>query len=774
MMKKIISPIRFKAASAALALLTVAGAWAAEPSVEMLLPQDLRAPRLLRTLAEFPASLCRSRINLALGDIFFSKAEYAAALEYYNRIADNAFSGDVADGFLFRKAFSLMKVGYYAEAAATFARISDASTPSSPAYFYIAYLDYVGGDYDRAYTRFQAAQRAGGEKAGEAAYYINQIDFYRGDYRKVANAAERLLAGDIPDELKGETLRVSGIAFFKTGDKTRAQEYLQRYVGEAGTGAELTAVYSLATILYDRGDYDAALPLFSAVTEDPGALAQSAWLYIGQILQRQGDASGAALAFDKAARQSWDSDVAETAAYNLAVSSGSGLGLPFADAAGAMENFIESYPSSPYAANLSRYLANAYYGKGDYANALRQVEKISPQDASAKLLRQKTLYMLGVEALRQGRLTDAERYLTEASASSAPDKDVAAQAALWLGETHFLRKDYRKAAASYEAALASGRLGANTALARYDLGYAYLKLREYAKARNAFKSAIDAGTLSGYQLEDARMRYADCLYYTGAYADALAIFRSIAAQGGQNGAYADIRVADIQGRNGNVAEKISILERVVASDQAGPWQSTALARLADAYTEKGDDRKAAELYARMLGSGQNSEETLQTYYSLATNADNLYNTGDFEAAYKAYRHLESSGIDVFQPSAVLGIMRTSPSDQEVYRYAAMAEAIPQLQTELEDDIRYNVFQADRLLQAGRPAEAEKLLTSVVDAGSSDSYWLARAYIALADAYAAQEKDYLARLYLETLRDNYPGKDSTIPQMISSRLKALQK
>ena len=73
------------------------------------------------------------------------------------------------------------------------------------------------------------------------------------------------------------------------------------------------------------------------------------------------------------------------------------------------------------------------------------------------------------------------------------------------------------------------------------------------------------------------------------------------------------------------------------------------------------------------------------------------------------------------------------------------------------------------LDNGAVGDAEKILTEFTDAGSPHEYWLARGFIALADVYHTRGKDYLAVEYLKSLRDNYPGKELDIHDMIATRL-----
>lgn len=771
---------------------------------------EAETPLLLKGfLNDFKASGYYDRATLMLADWYFYNGDYHLAYGYYSGIRDNAFSGTVRDGMLYRKAFSMMKAGYYDEAALLFRQLAGNAEYGESARFYLAYIDYVRGDYDKAYEEFQKISSSGA-KGNEAEYYLNQIEYQRGNYRKVATTSERLLSVPIPDEMLAETMRVGGLSYFKLGDRTSAGNLLRRYADRTGDGAELAALYALATIYYDEGNYSKALPLFTTITEYPGDLAQSSWLYIGQIYIAQGDAQAAALAFDKASRESWDGTVAETAAFNLAVNSTAGMALPFSDAVKAMEKFIDTYPSSPYASSLSSYLANAYYGQRDYENALRQVEKISGKNPAAAEMKQKILYQKGITEFQQGKLTEAISSLKEAASTRMPDREVAAQASLWLGDAYYLKKDYRNAVAAYESALSGNGAGNNRALAYYNLGYAYMKQKNYAKAENAFREATRLNGLDSGQLADALMRYGDTLYYNGKYSDALSLFRSLKSQPDADQTYAMIRESDILGREGKLKEKISILETLKNGNDTGIWHDTVISRLADAYSETGDDRRATEMYSLIIDSSASGTDNSQAYYAIAANADNLFKAGDMEGALIAYRKMEQSGIPNLYPSALAGIMRTSTNDTEIADYAARVASLPGISADERNEAIFTGAEAgvriggqqlaeakkaldelarsadrdwgakaavalgEQLLKEGDATGAEEILLYLVDNGSDDNYWLARGYIALADAYSAQDKDYLARLYLENLQTNYPGKEKDIKDMINKRLKSLSK
>lgn len=66
-------------------------------------------------------------------------------------------------------------------------------------------------------------------------------------------------------------------------------------------------------------------------------------------------------------------------------------------------------------------------------------------------------------------------------------------------------------------------------------------------------------------------------------------------------------------------------------------------------------------------------------------------------------------------------------------------------------------------------KAEAQVKDFMQKGTPHQYWMARALIVLSDTYKAKGDNFQARQYLESLKENYKGKEPDIQQLINERL-----
>lgn len=877
----------------------------------------LSATLLERFVASHPSSPLALDARLMLADRFFFTGDFQSAMRAYQEIDRDMLSGDSRRLYTYREALSMLKCGYYDEARALFRTLRDDKEYKAAADFYDAYIDYATGDLDTAYRKF--SRLSGSRERGlEADYYLLQIEYRRGNYHEVASRGPRLLESTPAPALVPETMNVIGMSLFKLGDTNAARQWLERYLESAGNAAADNARYAVGTIYYDNGDIEKARQLFEGLTDSTPDISQSAWHYLGQIALADGDETTATLAFERASRYIADPATSETALYNYAAATTRGGKTPFGNGIDVLERFSSNFPSSRYASSVDEYLATAYYNANDYERALRSIDKISRPSAAVLAARQKIVYQLGMRRMVNGDAAGAVELLRQGAASGS-DPRIAAQSSLWLGDALYSLGRYGEAAESYSRALSGSLAQENRGLALYNLGYARHKSGRYGDALVSFRKAAESNELDATLREDAAMRVADCLYYTGRYSEADQAYARLAEGGGRDAVYASMRRATLMGRNGDVAGKIKLLKSLAdnSANRKSPWLPEILEQLAGAYAEKGDDAKAASVYERYLSlypsgrraassalalarslrkAGQTvkseieyrkvienwpaseearqadsdlrriyaSEGKLLEYAEYLRNApggfsidaaemeqltfeaaedawnddpdnleplrdylrkypngsdaeaawymlaESLHDRGDRPGALEAYRRLYAYGPGEYYLAAIAGIMRDSDNDSDVLSAARALQSASGAGAELAEEAtfyeasalsdaresasraraasllgqlarnpaslwgaRAAVTLAGMQLRASQPSQAEKTLLVFIDAGTPHQYWLARGYILLADVYEAQGKSYLSRQYLESLRDNYPGNDLDIHDMITTRLRKLK-
>lgn len=599
---------------------------------------DANCIDLLQTFIEtYPASPLALSARLASADYFFFSGKFGNALTAYSDIDYSRIPPADRPTYYYRKALSMTKTGQYREARPIFESLSADKGFEIPSLYYLAYLDYIEGDLDKAYTQFEEVSNdMDGEKIDgiEPDYYLAQIDFTRAQYRKVIENGERLLRSNPVGELVPEARRIVGLSYFKLGDYENAKDNLLKYVRTPDIEPASDAVYALGVIDYHEGDLDGALRRFSGLTDLNNDLAQSAYLYLGQIAVKEGDSNAAAISFEKASKMNFDPKVTETALYNYIAARTRGGNIPFSSSIPLLQGFLDQFPRSKYASEVREYLANAYFNEKDYANALASINKIPNPSSKVLAAKQKVLYELGMESMVNGRAADARRFLTEAVEIKG-EAAVRTQSWLWLGDADYLLGKYSEAEKAYREYLRNDRRGENSTLATYNLGYALIMQDKYTQAASSFSDALKGSPALPKRLqEDALIRLADAQYYAGDYRKALANYGKAIDGGAIDSDYAAYRRAVMYGLAGDTKRKLSELSSLPSLYPDSKWLADALLEKGQTYRGLGDTAKAVEAFEQLRSRHQQSAQARKGMLNLALTYMQAGDTGRAEAAYK--------------------------------------------------------------------------------------------------------------------------------------------
>lgn len=707
---------------------------------------------LLREFASTnPASPLAIEAQLASADYFFFAHQWGAAKEAYDDMDFSLIPPARVSLYEYRKGLSMINCGYYNEARPMFASLEGSAEFGLPARYYMAYLDYIDGDYDRAYRGFAAVademsgtglegrrtSRVSYESEGiEPGYYMAQMEYERGDYEDAVAHARSLLQKRPVPELVPEMLRVAGLGYFKLDDYDTARGFLEQYVNARQVSPADDAVYALAVIEYEDGEYDTAAQLFSGLTDLNNDLAQSAYLYLGQIAVEEDDDSAAAMAFDKASSMSYDRKVTEAALYNYVAARTRGGNIPFSSAIPLLEEFLEHYPSSRYAADAEEYLAMAYYNDKSYLKALRSLEKINSPSEEVREAVQKTLYQLGVEAMNNGNPSAAVGYLERCASQRMPDRLLGDRASLWLGDAHYSLEEWNEAAQAYRrfiSAAGSGssrrELSADLPLARYGLAYTLMKKSDYRGAADAFRTLLSGGGLPSQLENDSRVRLADCLYYTGDYKGATKFYTEAVERGGQDVDYALYRRAVMYGLAGDVDRKISELDALRRRFPDSRWSASAMLEKARTYAALGRQQEAVRAFEDLRKTHRNSAEARKGMLSLAIT---YMETSKPDKAEEVYKEIIRSWPTSEEASlANEDLRRFYAGRGELPSYAQFLASVPNAPRIDADEMERLEYEAAEAAWSEEDDSAGEKLLRYVER-YPDGRWLAAALLRLAE------------------------------------------
>lgn len=582
---------------------------------------DADCVELLREFAEkYPASPLALPARLAAADYFFFAHHFGNALAAYEEIDYSRINPADRALYNYRKALSMLRTGRFDEARPILESLRSEKGFELAAEYYIAYCEYVGGNFNTAYEAFsEVAQALHGENPEGMVpeYYLVQIDYLRGHYDKTISEGRQLLAKEAVAELVPETQRVVGLSYFKTGDYDNAWKYLRLYMRHEDINHAPDAIYALGVIDYQRGEYDLASDRFSALTDLDNDLAQSAYVYLGQIAVKENDNNAAAISFEKASKMNYDPNVTETALFNYIAARTRGGNIPFSSSIPLLQNFLSQYPRSKYAPQAQEYLATAYFNEHDYARALESINRILHPSEDVLNAKQKILYELGMESMSNNRPSAARDYLAE-GVKIGKDAAVRTQSWLWLGDAYYALGAYGEAEKAYQAYLKADRRGENRTIAEYNLAYALLMQDKYAQAASRFANSLKATPMLPKRLqEDALIRMADAQYYAGDYKNALKNYSTAIENGAADSDYATFRRAVMYGLGGDIKMKLAELSAMPSRFPTSKWLPNALLEKGQTYTGLGETANAVKTFEQLRSTYRQSAQARKGMLNLA-------------------------------------------------------------------------------------------------------------------------------------------------------------
>lgn len=507
-----------------------------------------------------------------------------------------------------------------------------------------------------------------------------------------------------------------------------------------------------------------AMGRFSAET------ASEATLWLGEALYKQGDYQQAVENYNRFLKETPSSNPNHSLAlYDMAYAK---FALKdFSSAKDYFSRFLKSLtstsPTDVTALNadaLNRRGDCAYYcsdfsaAEADYARAT----EVAPSAADYPMYQQAVIK--GLRRDHQGKIEGLAAMMRK-----FPNSVLIPSAMLETGESYTELEQNDKAIQTYTA-LASrfpstpqGRQGSLLlAIALLNLGRQDEAIDKYKHVIRAYPTSEEARAAA----EDLKHIYADL----GRVSDYAAFLATVPDAPKMD--QSEIIALQLEGvekayENGREADAIRMADELIASYPESKETVTALDILAQLREKEGKVPEALAAYRMLAEKSSNPIDVNRARLGvlrLSRDMGNNQEVLDIAAQLLSSSSLgdeERREVMLAQALAFKATGKTSQASEILVELAKRPETLP--------GAKAAYYHAQDLFDAGNLEASLRQVNALIDSNTPHEYWLARGFILLSDINRRKGNAFEADEYLRSLRENYPGGETDIFQMIDSRI-----
>ena len=389
-----------------------------------------------------------------------------------------------------------------------------------------------------------------------------------------------------------------------------------------------------------------------------------------------------------------------------------------------------------------------------------------------------------------------------------PDTPMYAEGLYELGRANMDISDNAKALEAFSLLRDTAPDRETKAKALIGLGMVYRNMSDYDRSLSCYKEVVTL--LPGTQYSEDALFAIESIYQTlqqpEKYLEYVESNNLTAGQSESDREEMYFNTAEQVYLSGNYVQAASSLQKYLDTYPLGAHVSDAMFYLAESYAALGNKEKACDYYEKVIAStsgGSFAETSMLKLASLS------YSLERYAKAYEAYRELRDKAImDENRRAALLGMMRSAYMGRQWDDASRACDAVAGLSGLGADEKREcDYIKAKSYMATSRRDEAlaifkglssqpatnegaearyiliqdaydradyQAVQQAVFDFSSvagGQNYWLARAYITLADTFVQLGKTEQAKATLESIRDGYTPEraDDDVLDIVQSRL-----
>ncbi|GAB3527218.1 tetratricopeptide repeat protein [Pontibacter brevis] len=747
------------------------------------------------SLARKPAVQQSDEIALLVGDAYYQKADYKTAEKYFNQFASGKRTLDPV--VQYKIALTDYKNNNYKNAIANFKEIAlkrDAIGQNAAYYLGLSYLKENNKQF--ALTAFDQARKNDQDKDVTEAATLKyaQVSYELGNFREVISSLAEFNE-KYPDSEQGEEAdKLLSEAYFGSNNYAEAIRHIESLPNKSWRILQTyqRVTYHHAVNLFNDAKFPQAVQMLDKSLQYPydKEVTASSHFVKGEaysIGQRYNDAIASYGAVFRTT-PSTKADYYTKSRY--------GLGYAYFNtkeydkALPHFKAYLESIqPSNPNYNDATVRLADLYYVNKNYNEALNLYERVL---SSSSPDRDYALFQKGVVLSINNRNEQAKAALQELINKYPKSR--------YLDDAYYQRALIDYESGNYQAAVTGFTTLINTVpdsklvpnalqkrgtayrnLGQNNLAIADQKrvLEEYPSAKvasgalyslqevlgtenrsNEFDAYLDRFKVANPEsdaLESVEYEAAKTLYFSQKYDQAVPKFESYLKSYPKSSFAADARyfLADSYLRQNNMQVGLQRMKEVI-SENRSEYVNRAIQRVADLEFEAKNYPEAIKYYSRLRDLATNRKEQQTALTGLM---QSYFRTNDYEATKRAANELISQGNASLNAYNSALLFR----GKATYAQGNLDQALTQLRETVESASDVNGAEAKYLIAEilYKQKKYQESLDVAFDFNTKYSnydFWLGKAFLIIADNYAAQNEMFQARATLNSIIENAPNQE----------------
>ena len=738
----------------------------------------------------------KGEMMLMVGDAYFNKKDYAKALEYYQQYTRNLAGKGISREANYHMGVSKMMTGDYRGAISDLQKVAGGQDAVGQYGSYYLAQCYAKTDEPKyARTAFYAAYAAGYDEqlSEDALFDYARLSLIPGTdpFNEAVGLLDEFVANHPQSARKAEAEEMAVYLLLNAKENDKALERLEAMRKKS---AELQTVYNellytTGVETFENGDFAKAQVYFSKIMNSKGNNNKAeACFWMGESSYQMGDHTAAAKQLRQFQNMSGAAGLPEYALANYDLGYIYYQKPDYDEAIKYFRAFLQNVEDKDLKTDTYIRLGDCFFMERNYNQAINYYDLAT---RIGKLNGDYALFQQGLCYGAQGKVNQKVDMMNT-MLQTYPSSKYYDQALFEIGNTYLVHGDKRSALSAFSRLIKERPRSSYTRQALMKTGMVYYNNNQYDLALENLQNLVEnypntdesreaLGIIRSICME--RNKLDDYFSYANAHGGQVEVTQQDSlAFATAEGFYLDGRYQQASTalkyyfdnfKRGayllkahqyalECAEKVGTQDEVmthlnyILSQPNNDYTDDALLKIARIEYEKGNYTKAGEYYGRLANI---TEEPLTRLEALEGSMKSNFFMKNYDKAIEMGLDLvKSKDLTADQTNQINHIVGKSYFEKG--NYVAAVERLDK--SSRADKSVYGAESAYYSIVASiylnKYDEAENKVFDMSDNFSNYDYWVAKAFIALADVYVAKENYFQAKETLRSVIDNYKGED----------------